>query len=318
MGRATVIRCDAIWHTRLDSSAIKDNKGRNFLIKDERKPNTHSHETYYAAMRSYLNHVKDDAGGFLKDVRNDYSGRLLRGVWRTYEDELMIHDYNSEKNYAEYGYEEINEKEVGGIFINLEREIRSTTWVEGYHFLFHEFFHNIYDIAKTEGRDLKNTDIIERFGKTIIDEVNAILREENDNTKKAADKRLQQITFGTSKRLKSTLYNIIGAVLYKGKYGCNPANSNLYTRDKKECKDRLRCRLQTNDWCDEIFGHGSDYWPREPNEFRKFLAEEAFVDMAATAIVNPKAYMNIKKYMPKSEDVFIEILEKIVNCAPLV
>ncbi|MDR3002482.1 MAG: hypothetical protein LBU89_14635, partial [Fibromonadaceae bacterium] len=41
MGKATVIKCDAIWHTRLDSSAIKDNKGRKFLKRIDEDPSTH-------------------------------------------------------------------------------------------------------------------------------------------------------------------------------------------------------------------------------------------------------------------------------------
>jgi hypothetical protein len=392
MGKGTVIKrdsiCDCISELMQLWAKLEPNPERNFLKNDDNTDGI-SHKNCYKAMLNFLNHTKDEDSGFnLKDIKNDCLGRLLRGVWRTYEKELRGNKYNlKEEEAAYYGQ---GEDGKWGIFINLKLSNEGTDWLANHHIIFHEFFHNIYDVAKIKDIYLKNSDIIERFGNTIMAEVNNMLKEENDGTKKATEKRLNNLTYMVDKKHKAALYDIIGAILYKGKYGCNPANSNFYTEDKKECKDkfvckcpiefdeknnkwvpeckdckhitncnheiirvrikdckfreisnrykvskctggecifkndktvkfdyRIVCHLCTNDWCEAIYGHGSDYWKQEGKSFLKLLAEEAFVDMAASAIVNPKAYENIRKYLTKSEEIFIEILGKIVKGAPL-
>ncbi|MCL2282857.1 MAG: hypothetical protein FWC26_06025 [Fibromonadales bacterium] len=342
MGNETIIKkdsiCDCISEFARLTSQLNQNNRRQFLTEGD--TNGIHHVQCYIEMLHLLNTIEDCELGF-----------LLRNVWRTYENDLRVNSLTlAESEDAYYGQDD-NGK--WGIFINLGRNNRGSNWHASYHIIFHEFFHNIYDVA-----DLKDKNMIERFGNTIIYEVNELFKEENN--KNANKKRLNDLTFKEPKINKAALYDIIGAVLYKGKYGCNPSNSKLYTHDKKDCEDkfmctrtqteacnyreesrnfvvnictsvecafkklinydyRIPCHLRINNWCNNIFGHLESYWRERDKEekdklgFSKVLAEEAFVHMAAEAIVNPVAYKNIKECLPISEEMFRDILEEMTN-----
>lgn len=56
------------------------------------------------------------------------------------------------------------------------------------------------------------------------------------------------------------------------------------------------------------FGHGNSYWKDEEN-----LALEAFAEMTDATLVNPENLEQIKKYVPKSYEIYLEIVDLIVK-----
>ena len=54
-------------------------------------------------------------------------------------------------------------------------------------------------------------------------------------------------------------------------------------------------------------GHGASYWKSHN------VGCEAFAEMFDATINNPKSLETIKKYFPKSYEIFIECLEEIIK-----
>jgi len=372
-------------------------------------------EDCYKAMIGILNETKKDLKIATEDRELKALRRLLREVWRKYEDKLKVNNYYLWENKEKKGFHE------NGVDINILQDIvndwdpiERIGWRVAYHSIFHEFFHNIDYAAETISCTYKDN----IFGKTIEIEIKELLSEENDKNKKADEKRLRILTYNVVKREKAALYDLIGGVLYRGKYGCNPSNSEYYNKGKngkgEKCKNRFlcdklskddpqtahcdfrkncepneclygsgnipveyrcyygnhtgcyrkyekyndsvqtcfncdtykkkkcyptisicgykcnkideckynyknECNLEDNNWCNNIFGHSRDYWGDKPekdststSEFLVDLASEAFAHFAAEAIVNPEAYKKIREYLPNSENVFREIIRKIL------
>jgi hypothetical protein len=210
------------------------------------------HIECYESMLNYLNSVNDTE-----------LGQLLRELWKKYEIHLRMHStdknivpfYMSEERAREKWNQEEAERKWG-VYINLLRNADShKIWFVPYHDIFHEFFHNIYDVANVKDIRHNGIDMIDEFGKIIVRDVNNLLDEENNKT----GRRLNNLTFETHQWNKAALYDIIGAVLYKGKYGCNPNNSELYTKDGRRCKDKIGCRLHNKNTCNYIFESGRCY-----------------------------------------------------------
>ncbi len=194
----------------------------------------------YKAMIDRLNRV-DNRFGELR--------LLLREVWRKHEKNLIVNKYDANDKEKSFGP---NGQNIWGVYINLKHdsegdwdpdEESNIGWCVPYHTIFHEFFHNI-DYAAQEGYDKYFSSAYENnaFGKTIKEEISELCEKENANPGKGL---LSELTYNTEKRHKAALYDIIGGVLNKGKYGCNPNNSEFYNKDKdgknEKCKTRFLC-----------------------------------------------------------------------------
>jgi len=344
MAKATTIKRES-WRDSLPKFAVKLDETPIEKRKIFTESNNYRHKKCYAEMIKKLNEVDKNLVPIVGSVGKRL-GPLLRLLWKKYEDKLRVHNYELNEEYA-YGKYKQGEY---GIHINLIRDMNGSNWYMDYGVIFHEFFHNIYNIA-----DHKNINM-EQFGNIIINDVQNLLSEEKKANAKEKT-RLRTITYDIKiKRDKAALYDIIGAELYRGKYGCNPDNSEFYIGKKCEekfvcnpvsatnakiinCKFRnlykpyfcsnskecifkkengfdykVKCDVKINYWCDEIFGHSIDYWGQKgPPNFPKLLAEETLVYMATEAIVNNTAYENMKSYLPNSETKFREILMEILN-----
>jgi len=354
MSRPITIRRDTPWYSLLDRTLemTPPDRRKIFVIRENELTELEMRN----AERERRQNCYEEMIGLLNDIKDRELRFLLRNVWKKYEDKLRVNNYEID---GDESYFEENANGEWGIYINLRHDITGEDWLAAYHTIFHEFFHNIHKKA-----GLENTDIMEQFAKTIKSDVQNLL--EVEKGRKNGKKLLHQITFVEKKRNKAALYDIIGAVLYGGKYGCNPNDSEIYNKnckykylcnrsmmdnsvarncshkieacDSNECEYRdnpcnrdrkcalicgnkdkgcignfqIKCNMSTNDWCDEIFGHTSDYWKKEdPAKFLNLLAEEAFVHMAAEAIVNNDAYNLISECLHDSEPKFREILYEI-------
>jgi len=285
---------------------------------------------WYKEMISMLNKIgntkSDDNVGANAEQELKERGILLRALWHKHEDKLRVHEYKSDRDPH---CEEI--RGVYGVIINFWDAVDkdNSTWVAAYHYVFHEFFHNVFDSAvkhaKNNGKYARLTDATIAFGKAISDDIDILLKEENDNSKKATQKRLNNLTYRTDKKHKAVLYDFIGAVLYRGMYGCYPPNSKFYTDDGKRCELQDACMLKIDCKHDKLFGHDIDtidnrenkYWGKKTSpptqEFLQKLGLEAFAQMAAEAIVNPKAYEKIMECLPESCGKFERILKEMLS-----
>jgi len=299
------------------------------------------------------------------DREYSYLFFLLRQLWKKHESKMIVNKRDADDK--DIGFYENEKTGEYGVYININHNSQESNdgWYTAYQTIFHEFFHNIdhlssYQSYKYKNKKFDHFDKKYQFGEIIINEVREELLKEE---KKAAPKektRLRTITYDiTDRRHKAALYDIIGAVLYYGKYGCNPDNSEFYTENSRKCEDKCVCNplsttnpktaicgfrtrgssiydrcgnskecsfkrvcsLRTNDWCNVIHGHGSNYWlvkekggkEDDKDGFPMRLAEEAFALMASEAVANHGAFGNTKKYLPKSYDMFIEILKEMLK-----
>ncbi|MDR3000764.1 MAG: hypothetical protein LBU89_05815, partial [Fibromonadaceae bacterium] len=159
------------------------------------------------------------------------------------------------------------------------------------------------------------------LGKIIIKDVDELRKIVNGTRK------LNEIN-NFNKHTKAYLYDIIGGslsiedaagrVLLPGKYGPEAEFKPIEERNHEE-----------------EFGHDYDYWTRECEigsredcldewatecendnvnaclEVR--LASETLANISAVAVVNSEAFNAIKKYLPESYEMFVEILEDMID-----
>ena len=188
-----------------------------------------------------------------------------------------------------------------GISIDLVYDTYQKDWSKAYQLAFHGFFTHIdylsnyndgeffsyirhsyvFRFAKPDGTLLPvpADDKMHQFSKIITEDVKAL-----DSA------RLGEI-HGLPKHSKAPLYDIMGGVLFQGKY---PRSGS------------------------EQFGHGSDYWLGEGGDdyggFSKRLSVEAFAHMASSAVVNQPAFKAFKDYLPNAYKMFLDILGIEVLC----
>jgi len=220
-----------------------------FKIKEDK------YEKCYEAMIGILNENKKYVRIITEDNELKSLRRLLREVWKKYENKLKVHNYLVLENKEKKGFYEDDTTHIWGVGINLEQDVKNDWdpeekeeigWRVAYHTIFHEFFHNIDHAANPKEDEYfsvayKNNE----FGKTVEIEIKKLFDEENDKNKKTSEKRLNKLTFNTPKREKAALYDLMGGVLYRGKYGCYPPNSEFYNKGKdgkgEKCKVRFLC-----------------------------------------------------------------------------
>jgi hypothetical protein len=243
---------------------------------EEKQKEADKRKECYKAMIEMLNEDEKYVTAATEDRELKSLRRLLREVWKKHEDKLRVNNYSAKemattkKKEDEYKGKEFykNKDNIWGVGINLdedtkhdwdpeEEEIKiekenekekemKVGWRVAYHTIFHEFFHNIDHAANPQ--DDKYFAAAYRgneFGKTIEMEIYELRDEEEDKSKKASEKRLNKLTYHTAKRKKAALYDLIGGVLNRGRYGCNPPNSEFYNKGKdgkaKKCEVRFLC-----------------------------------------------------------------------------
>jgi hypothetical protein len=264
------------------------------------------------------------------DTSKDFEevGYLLRALWRENESGLRVHDTRvkgqiSEKDFEEYEkkrkngqitnreFEVIKEKynnpyifKNSGIYTDLLHDTYWKTWGKPYQFTFHEFFHNIDDLISRKyqhrNRIFEYYNEKSKFGKIIIKDVEE-LREIISGTT-----RLDEINNLNNKHIKAYLYDIIGGASEPpGEYGSEGGFGHDYNYWTKECRigNREAC---FEEWVEECESDNANVCL----EVR--LAFEVFANIAAVAVVNSEALNAIKKYLPESYEVFVDLLEDMV------
>jgi len=229
-------------------------------------------------------------------------GYLLRKLWKRHESGLVMHETNVyssqheqsqkankdefEKRYKkkEIGFRK-NESGVWGVYSDLLYDTYQKDWSKAYQLTFHYFFRNMDYLSNymdNEFFSYVHSDVrFFAFGKKC--QFGEVIIKESDNL--IGSKAKQDEIHGLPNHSKAPLYDIIYVVL--GSKG----------RDREQ------------------FRHGYGYWLGSTGnaaDLPKILSMEVFGHMASTAVVNPKAFEAMKKYLPNSYEMFIDILQIIV------
>lgn len=231
----------------------------------------------------------------------------VQDVWNNYADDIKITNINSRSDY----YGGIS----GGVNINLDRvtKPRYTVLAGGgkqlfqieYGTMFHEIGHNIADVANKKAGGYSWHDISETFkskkylkGVDVGYTLNGMVRQEAtdkvtsiwDNLKAEAVKRGEK----KSSVRKYLAYKEIADELKSIELIAAADVMDMFEGATKGA-------VQT--YC----GHGKAYWNSHD------VGVEAFAEMFDATINNPKSLEVIKKYFPKSYDIFLECLEEIAK-----
>jgi len=232
-------------------------------------------------------------------------GYLLRKLWKRHESGLVMHETNVyssqheqsqkankdefEKRYKkkEIGFRK-NESGVWGVYSDLLYDTYQKDWSKAYQLTFHYFFRNMDYLSNymdNEFFSYVHSDVrFFAFGKKC--QFGEVIIKESDNLI-GSKAKLDEI-HGLPNHSKAPLYDIIYVVL-----------------GSKGHSDRDR----------EQFRHGYGYWLGSTGnaaDLPKILSMEVFGHMASVAVVNPKAFEAMKKYLPKSYEMFIGILRVMV------
>jgi len=232
-------------------------------------------------------------------------GYLLRKLWKRHESGFVMHETNVyssqheqsqkankdefEKRYKkkEIGFRK-NESGVWGVYSDLLYDTYQKDWSKAYQLTFHYFFRNMDYLSNymdNEFFSYVHSDVrFFAFGKK--SQFGEVIIKESDNLI-GSKAKLDEI-HGLPNHSKAPLYDIIYVVL-----------------GSKGRSDRDR----------EQFRHGYGYWLGSVGaaaDLPKILSMEVFGHMASAAVVNPKTLETMKKYLPNSYEMFIDILQIMV------
>ena len=194
-------------------------------------------------------------------------------------------EFEKKHRKKEIGFRK-NDSGVWGIYSDLLYDTYQKDWSKAYQLTFYCFFRNIDYLSNyIDGEFFSYThrDFLSfahgekyQFGEVIINDVEKLL----------GDKAKLNSLHGLPKHDKAPLYDIIGKVIDSKGY------SNV---NREEFRHGQAC------WLDG----GKRYY----TDFPKYLSEDTFAHMASAAVVNPKAFGEMKKCLPDSYKMFIEILK---------
>lgn len=232
----------------------------------------------------------------------------IQEVWNKYADEVKIVD----SNYKARAYYSPREK---GIHFDQEREDKRSEIMghAPYETMFHELGHNIdglasekyatYNFEKGQTRiaskfnsnkyfrDIIGQEGTEQIGYTLTEMLH---KESNDlfNTIEA-DLKAKAKAAGESARIrKYTVWQVVEKQLKEIPFINRTSLSDIFEATSKG-------------FVHAGAGHGNSYW----NEHS--VGEEAFAEMFSASITNVDELEEIKRYFPKSYDIFIEIIKGI-------
>lgn len=235
-------------------------------------------------------------------------------LWAKMEDKLTVVNANANVHPCCHN--------VSGIEMNVTKDAKGTSWSKPYQTTFHEFGHNIDYIAN---RDYGNGFSFQPysytykdnvFGKTIkqeisnkVDEIAAAMKQEFKEHAKDFKYLHDKGYIGD---WNYDMYQKTGRWMTEPKF----QKSMAYNRLEKEIRALGDAKADLSDIVEGAtngkikagFGHGTSYW----KDARK-LSTEAFAEMFDSTVANPEQLEPIKKYLPKSYEIFQEMIENILK-----
>ena len=254
------------------------------------------------------------------------SDKNAAAVWKTYESEIKVADPNYKGHEHCLG---------DSIYVNGARDAKGNSFQMPYQVSFHESGHAIDSLARKEltggssnifARHYSSAYKDGLFPQTIKDEVADLV--------KAKDKELKALWKEHAGDVEWFHDNgFVGDWYYdmykKGTYTAEHIlpkyrKSYAYSAIQKEVK-AAGSKIAIADLSDILegatgakiqcgFGHGTKYWKdRTYDGLADGLATEAFAEMIDSTFTSPESLEMIKRYLPKSYEVFKEMLENLLK-----
>ena len=234
--------------------------------------------------------------------------KVVQDAWNNYADDITINDIHSDGAYfsrKRYEY---------GVHVDLDRVTQKryaringekVLFKNEYGTMYHEIGHNIADVANKRAGGYSWNDISETFkskkylydggvGYTLD---NMVKSEAQEKVAKTWDKLKAEAAARGEKKSSVRKYMAYDAI-------AKELNGTELIA-AADCMDMFEGATKgaISTYC----GHGTSYW-RKHN-----VGAEAFAEMFDATINNPKSLEVIKKYFPKSYEIFTECLEAIAK-----
>lgn len=239
-----------------------------------------------------------------------------KAVWEAYESELKVVSATSQKHPCY--------RAGSGIEMDVGKDSKGSTWSKPYQTTFHEFGHNIDYLANVKvgngsayapySYTYKNNIFGDTIRQEVGDKVDAIAKVMKAEFKAHADdfewlynkgyigewnydffKRYGKWVGGEPKFSKSMAYKALEKEVQK-----------LTPFEKADLSDILEGA--TKNKIEVGFGHGKSYWQRD-----SALSTEAFAEFYDSAVACPESLEVLKRYLPKSYNIFQEMLANILK-----
>lgn len=255
----------------------------------------------------------------------DSTDKKASAVWKTYESEIKVADPNYKGHEHCLG---------DSIYVNGARDAKGNSYQMPYQVTFHESGHAIDSLARKTVTD--NSSFLARhyssayknglFPQTIKDEVADLVKAKDKELKAAFKAHAGDVEWFHDNGLIGDWYY---DMYKKGTYTAEHVipkykKSYAYSAIQKEVKaagsktaiadlsDILEGATGAKIQCG--FGHGTKYWKdRTYDGLADGLATEAFAEMIDSTFTSPESLEMIKKYLPKSYEVFQEMLENLLK-----
>lgn len=243
----------------------------------------------------------------------------MQRLWSKYEADIRANDL--ETNGGAY-YSPSKQ----GVYMNVEKDSKGSTFSKPYQVVFHEFAHNIdflinAELGGSKYQPFSYTYENNKFGRTLQKEwderVKAIEKDMKEELKENIDNLEWLYERGYISEMHKVYYTQFPEEYESYKPKIKHRRAVTYKVIEKELWDiPLMERANLSDIIEGAskakvrggVGHGKSYWKDEEN-----LPCEAFAEMIDSSIANPDELNQIKKYFPESYKVFEEMIEVVLK-----
>lgn len=258
----------------------------------------------------------------MQDMIDKCNDADIVNMWRMYEDEIKVGSTTKNGAYAS----------GKNIHLHIENVAKGDSISKPYQTLFHESGHAIDNMARDK---LNTTGIFARhysgaykdglFPQTIKDEVKEWVGAHDKRLKKAFKDHDGDVEwFRKNGYISDWRYDYYKAGHISAKEAI-PKYSKSYAYSAVEKELRAYDKIAVADLCDIVegatgakiscvAGHGKKYWKdREIGGISDGLATEAFAEMTDSAMANKESLELIKKHLPKSYEIYKEMVKEILK-----
>lgn len=244
----------------------------------------------------------DDYERMLKAMDDNCSEESVRKMWDIFEESV-------DGDFQYKGHEHCSGSRI---YVNVVKDAKGSDWQSPFQVICHESGHMIDSKSKKLNGKIRGWGISSKYQDGIFQKT---LKEEIMDRINVIDKRMKA-DYKAHKddydwlQKNGYIDSWTGAI---SKY----SKSKAYYEFEKEIRSIPRnARGDISDIVEGAtkgkvkagFGHGNSYWKDDEN-----LALEAFAEMTDATLVNPENLEQIKKYVPKSYEIYLEIVDLIVK-----
>ena len=214
--------------------------------------------------------------------------------------------------------------QTGGVVLNINSAGKGSVYQPPYQVVFHEYGHNIDYVLNEMNGGSKLTPFSETykenlFGKTLKNEVSEMVenfaKENGLMTEIRQGQAMARARVAASRGQIGKDEVVSYAKKLTGQLEPDVALAERMLCEKLKEEHSLLARSDLSDMLEACFeseknyplgvGHGRGYWARTK------VNTEAFAEMYSATISSPESLEVIKKYLPKSYDVFSEMLKEV-------